>query len=147
MEGRVLGIDFGVRRIGIAISDPSGIIAQGLDTIEYEGLDEAFKILGGILDRFEVAEAVIGLPLTLKGKSGESVNRVMKFGESLKSRFDVQVSYLDERFTSVMAERSLKEMGQSPSRVKGSIDRIAATILLQDHLNRQAQITDSCSSI
>lgn len=142
MAGRVLGIDFGVRRIGIAVSDPSGIIAQGLDTIEYKKIDDAFDSLAGILDRFEVSEAVIGLPLTLKGGSGESVNRVMKFGERLKSRFDVRISYLDERFTSVMAERSLKEMGRSPSRVKGSIDKIAATILLQDHLNRQAHKTD-----
>lgn len=142
MAGRVLGIDFGTRRIGIAISDPSGTIAQGLDTIEYKRVEEAFDALGGILASFEVAEAVIGLPLTLKGGKGESVERVRKFAEGLKSRYGVAISYLDERFTSVIAERALREMGETPSRNKGSIDRIAATILLQDHLNRQAHNRD-----
>ena len=138
MAGRILGIDFGARRIGVAISDPSGIIAQGLDTIEYKEIDDAFDVLGDILSTFEVSEAVIGLPLTLKGVAGESVDRVMKFADGLKSRFDVPISYLDERFTSVMAERSLREMGEEPSRKKGRIDKVAATILLQDHLNRRA---------
>ncbi len=136
MSGRILGVDYGKRRIGVAVSDPMATIASGLPTIVYQNLPDALTQLENIITDHEVCSVVVGLPLTLKGEAGDAVQATRVFIENLKGRIDLPVYTLDERFTSVMAQRSLLEMGKSPSRNKGKVDELSAIILLQSYLDK-----------
>lgn len=144
--GRILGVDYGKRRIGVAVSDPMATIACGLPTIVYQNLPDALSQLGKIINDYEIHAVVVGLPLTLKGEAGDAVQSTRAFIHSLKSRIDLPVHTLDERFTSVMAQRSLREMGKSPSRNKSKVDELSAMLLLQSYLDKNSVTTQNKSS-
>lgn len=138
LNGRILGVDYGKKRIGVAVSDPFGTIASGLPTIVYQNLPEALTQLEQIIAQFQVCAIVVGLPLTLKGEEGAAAHDAKVFIEKLKSTINVPVYTWDERFTSVLAERSLQEMGKSPSRNKEKVDQLSATFLLQSYLDKRS---------
>jgi len=131
----VLAIDYGSRRIGLAISDPLGIVAQGLQTIEYERLEEALCGIQRIVEEFEVGEVVVGLPLTMKGQEGARAAEVRDFISALQQRLSIRIIPWDERLTSVEAERVIREFGHSPSRTKARVDQLSAILILQNYLN------------
>lgn len=135
-EGRIIGIDYGEKRIGVAVSDPLRIIAQGLPTIENRSLRASVRQICNILDAYQVAMIVIGLPLTLKGEVSAMAARSQRFGEMLQSTAEVPVTHVDERFTSVVAERTLRDLGKSPSRNRAKVDEVAATLILQNYLDQ-----------
>lgn len=132
---RILGIDYGTKRIGIAVSDPLGITAQAVTVISkgknYEQdlykLKEVIKDLGG------VDEIVVGLPKTLAGEIGTQAKIVLEFVEALKKEF--KVSTWDERLTTVEAEKTLISAGLSREKRKKVIDKSAATFILQSYLD------------
>jgi putative holliday junction resolvase len=138
---RILAIDYGEKRIGLALSDELCLIASGLPTIENTSrLVESLVVL--CRDR-GVARIVVGLPLTLKGEVGSSAAAALAFVERLRAATEIPVEMTDERFTSSLAEDAMRQGGMKRSRrrEKGLVDEIAAVILLQDFLQSRAFTT------
>ncbi len=136
--GRILAIDYGARRIGIAVSDPMRVTAQSLPTIAAKGLQKILSELETIVDEKRVTEIVVGMPLNLKGEMTAAAQKVEKFIHHLQGRFKLPVHSWDERWTSIAAQRTIWEFGKSPSRHKDKVDQISAMLILQsflDHLN------------
>lgn len=137
---RILGIDYGSIRIGISVSDPLKIIAQGLRTISNDSrcLDEIVSIIA----EQNIEKIIIGNPLNLKGEIGTKAEEVNAFVKKLKEKITLEIILLDERFTSVMAQRSIISMGTKKKQRqnnKGKIDEVAAAILLQSYLDSRKQ--------
>ena len=131
-EERILGIDFGKKRVGIAISDPLCMIAMPLETVERKKIEEGIK---EILERFLVKRIIIGYPLRTNGKKGKRAEEVEKFAEKIKEKFNIEIELWDERYSTLQAERIMKEMNRKPSREKERVDRIAASLILQSYLD------------
>ncbi|MDZ7262875.1 MAG: Holliday junction resolvase RuvX [candidate division KSB1 bacterium] len=141
--GRILGLDYGQRRVGVALSDPMGITAQPLVTLDFHDAEKAWQKLSDIIFQQKVEKIVIGLPLTLKGSKGSKARETEKFIATLQKRFDLPVVVWDERLTTVAAQRSLREMGQSPGRNKEKLDQLSAVFILQGYLNSRPQNNNS----
>ena len=133
---RILALDFGKKRIGVAISDELGITAQGLPTVERTNIREDLARLAGLVRERAVERIVLGFPLHLSGAEGRQAQRVKEFGERLARAAGVPVEYFDERLTSVEANRVLRESGISIEKRARAVDRLAAVILLEGYLDR-----------
>ena len=133
--GRVLAVDYGERRVGLALSDPAGLIAQGLDTLKTAGTDQTLQSIVDIVTAEQVREVILGLPVHMDGTPGEMAGKVEAFAEQLRRRVTCDVRTWDERLTSVSARRAMQEMGSKTRGDKGRMDRIAATLLLQNYLD------------
>jgi putative holliday junction resolvase len=132
--GRILAIDYGKKRTGLAVTDPLRIIATALETVPTH---ELLKFLKAYLLKETVDEFVIGMPRTLKNEDSETAPLVRKFIEELKSNFPGKpVHEVDERFTSRMAQRAMIDGGMKKKdrQEKGNVDKISATIILQSYL-------------
>lgn len=129
--GRIICIDFGKKRIGLAWSDPSHTLALPGPTIE-GGLDAVCKVLS----QFEIDTIVVGLPLLLNGTKGEMALLAEQFGEALQKRLHVEVVFFDERLSSRQAEVLLQERSLRRKERSAKIDTAAATLLLQAYLDR-----------
>ena len=137
---RVLGIDFGERRVGLALSDPSATIATPLPTIvRRAGKRPPVAAIVELIQRHEVERAVVGLPLDLSGEETEWTRQVRDFANKLAERAGIPVDFIDERMTSVQAERAVRSIGlkRSEREQKGRIDAAAAVLLLQTYLDRK----------
>lgn len=133
---RIVGIDPGAARIGIAISDEEGSIAFPRETVQARGgYHEAARRVKEALSGDDVSLAVVGLPLRLDGSEGEAARRARVFGEVLGVALGVEVVFWDERLTTVAAERSLRDMGRRGAKSREVVDQSAATILLQGYLD------------
>jgi len=133
---RIVGIDPGEARIGLAISDEGHSIAFPRQTVAVRGgVEEAAEKVREALTDENVETLVVGLPLRLDGTEGEAARRARAFGEVLRRTLDTEVVYWDERMTTVAAERSLREMGRWGARRREVVDQSAATILLQGYLD------------
>ena len=135
---RVLGIDYGERRMGLAVSDSLEIIAKPLKTLDRKKTFDYFSEILNIVIEKNVHKIVVGLPLTLKGKHSDQTKVVQKFIEKLKQAVKIPVIHIDERLSSVAAVRSLKEMGVKTGHEKGRIDETAAAIILQEYLDSKS---------
>ncbi len=134
--GRIVGIDPGQARIGVAISDEEATIAFPRETVPAKGgVADAARRIREALTEDEVSLAVVGLPLRLDGTEGEAARRAREFGDVLAVALAVEVVYWDERLTTVAAERSLREMGRRGVKQRAVVDQSAATILLQGYLD------------
>ncbi len=135
---RTLALDYGERRIGVAISDPTGAIAQPLETLAgTAGGRDALERIAELVRTYEVTCVVVGLPLHMDGRAGPEAERARAFGERVRKRAGVEVEYLDERWTSLEAERALEEAGVSERKRRGRVDPIAAALLLRTWLERR----------
>ncbi len=135
---RILGIDYGERRIGMAMSDPTGTIAQPLPTLKRRrGKRPPLKSITEVGVRNDVKAVVMGLPLELSGEESDWTAEVRSVGDELGRRLDVPVHYVDERFTSARALKALAELGLSKSkrRENGRVDAVAAVLILQTWLD------------
>jgi putative holliday junction resolvase len=130
-SSRVLGLDVGSRRIGIAISDPLGITAQGLETLQRQNKKADFGKLGEVIRQYQVAEIVVGYPLRMSGAEGTQSAKMQDFAEDLRKRFRLPVHLWDERLTSAEANRLLRESEVSLHRRGLAVDRMAAILILQ----------------
>ena len=138
---RVLALDYGERRIGVAISDPTATIAQPLPTLTRRaGKRAPVAKIADIAAQNEVAEIVIGLPLTLAGDDSDWTRSVRDFAGKLEQRTGLPVHLMDERLTSVMAERAVRSLAlkKSQREQKERVDAAAAMILLQAFLDRKS---------
>lgn len=134
--GRILGIDPGERRIGIAVSDPSGTIASPHGFIDVQAGDPV-KAIVELAGELESNTAVVGLPLRMDGTEGPASTRSRELG-ALLVEAGLSVEYQDERFTTVTAESALIEGGMRRSKRKNTRDQVAASVMLQGFLDRQA---------
>jgi putative Holliday junction resolvase len=130
-----MGLDFGSRTIGVAVSDPFLWTAQGLKTIKRSPKELAE--LAEIIREYEVAEIVLGYPKNMNGTIGERARLTEKFGEKLVRKFSLPVIYWDERLSTVGAGHSLLEADLSREKRKGLIDKMAAVFILQGYLDRR----------
>jgi putative Holliday junction resolvase len=134
LPSRVLALDVGSKRIGVAVSDPLGITAQGLETIQRENKRRDFEVLERLLAKYEVREVVIGLPLRLSGAEGTQSEKMRHFADELRNRLGVVVHLWDERWTSTEANRLLRETDLSIEKRGKAVDRMAAVLILQSWL-------------
>ena len=132
--GRILGLDPGERRIGVALSDPTGIIAQPHDVIDRKVTDPV-KAVQELVREHEVVTVVIGLPVSLSGGEGPAAQAAREFGATMESALDVEVCYQDERFTTVTAEEALIEAGVRREKRRDVRDKVAAAVMLQAYLD------------
>lgn len=139
--GRILGLDYGRRRIGVAVSDPLELTAQPVETWEGLSFAEVVERICTLVEKMNVERVVVGLPLTLKGERGSLAREVERFTAELCHSIRVPVTLWDERMTSVQAHRSLRKMGKKPSRKKERIDLIASIFLLQSYLDHQKVVS------
>ena len=131
---RILGIDFGEKRIGLALSDPLGFTAQGLETLERKNIKQVIAHIAELVKKSEVGEIVIGLPINMDGSRGPKSEEVMKFVPELEKAAGVRVTTWDERLTSREAGRLMIEEGLSRKKQRANSDRLAATLILQNYL-------------
>jgi putative Holliday junction resolvase len=134
---RVLGLDVGDRRIGVALSDETGLLASPLPTLQRVGPKKDVSALAALVREHDAAAIVIGLPLNMDGSAGPQAAKVQAFGESLKAAARVPVHFLDERLTTVEAEQILAERDVHWQRRKGLVDQVAAVLILQEYLDHQ----------
>ena len=132
---KVIGIDYGDQRIGIAISDPLQIIASPLKVINYMGEQQIFNEIKNITDSYNIDTIAVGLPLTLKGTHSKQTEKTIKFIENLKKNINVSIKTVDERMTSKEAEKILIQKGVKTGHNKSQIDLTAAVIILQEYLD------------
>ncbi len=134
-SGRLLGIDYGQKRVGIAISDPSQFIASTLTTIVYEDNAVLMREVKKILDHHDIAGVVIGRPVNMDGTIGEMAEKAAEIAKQIEEQTHLPVLLWDERWSSASAKKLLLETGKSPSKNKKRIDQIAAAYILQSYLD------------
>jgi putative Holliday junction resolvase len=134
---RILAIDYGSRRLGIAISDPMNIIAQGLSTLDNDGT--LYEHLRTIVAEHVISSIVVGMPYNLRGQSGTKAKEVERFVKRLRAELGIPVATWDERFTSKLAQTAIREMGTKKMKRerKGVVDQMASVLLLQSYLDRR----------
>jgi len=138
---RILGVDYGERRIGLAVSDPSGVIAQPLPTLLRRlGKRPPVQAVADLAREWQVQAIVVGLPLTLAGDESDWTREARAFGDKLGERTGLPVHFVDERMTSVRAERAVRSLGlrRTQREQKGRVDAAAAVLILQAFLDRPA---------
>ena len=131
---RVIGFDYGDKRIGVAISDPMQIIASELGIIYNIDLETVLNDIQKIIDHFPIEAIVLGLPLNMNDTEGFQAKKVRKFGEELK-RFKLPIIYIDERESSKKAESIMKDLKMNVKKIRYESDKKAASIILQDYLD------------
>ena len=134
---RVLAVDYGDKRVGLAISDPLGIAAHGLETLEVRSVQQAAKAVARTAREKEAERIIVGLPLNMDGSSGPRAEATETFCGEVRKRTEVPVDVFDERWTTVRAERTLHEGGVKARNQKKHLDRLAAVLILQDYLASQ----------
>lgn len=139
---RILGLDFGSKTVGVAISDPTGFLAGGVEIIRREREDKLRKTLARIEElivEYNVEKIVLGCPLNMDGSSGERVKKTLDFKESLERRTGLPVVLCDERLSTVEADEIMDEAGIKRKDRKQYVDKIAATIILQRFLDENKE--------
>jgi putative Holliday junction resolvase len=139
MSKRIVGIDYGQARIGVALSDPSQIIASPLTTIQNKKkLEEVVKEFLSVLKDYSIEEIVIGMPFQLDGKIGTSAQEVLRFVEALKEQTTLPIKTWDERLTTQQTERVMKAGNVSRKKRMKVIDSACATLILQNYLDEKS---------
>jgi putative Holliday junction resolvase len=139
-----LGIDVGSVRVGVAISDPHGILATPVGTFPREGRSAAvLDRIAALVDESNVVEVVVGLPRSLSGRQGPAEVAARDFARRLQPRITVPITFVDERFTSVTANRILAERGVRGRKARATVDQVAAVQILQQHLDTARSRGDS----
>lgn len=133
-HGRILALDVGARRIGIAVSDALGITAQGLTTLQRKNKKTDLAALRAVLEEYQVAEIVVGFPLRMSGEEGAMSEKMAEFADLLRKHFTQPVYLWDERLTSAEANRILRSTDMSIEKRAGAVDRMAAILILQSFL-------------
>ena len=132
---RILGLDHGDRRIGIALSDPLQIIAKPFETIDLKFTKNIFDLLNSIIKEHNVEKIIVGYPITLKNEFSIQTEKVLKFVALLKENVRIEVKLYDERLTSQIAQKSLIMQGVKTGHNKEDVDKTAAAVFLQNYLD------------
>lgn len=137
-SGRILGLDVGARRIGIAVSDPLGITARGISTLHRRNRRYDFAELRKLIVEYAIREIVVGNPLRMSGQAGTQAEKMADFASHLEEQFSLPVRLWDERLSTAEAHRLLDETGIRDSRRREVIDKMAAVLILQSFLDARA---------
>lgn len=137
---RILGIDYGDARVGVAVSDLLGIMANGVGTIQNKSKKYLMSELGAVIDEYKPEKIVIGLPKNMDGSEGFRVDATHEFAEALKKIYDGEIVFWDERLSSMGAKRFLNETNTRGKKRKDVLDTVAACIILEGYLNSQKNI-------
>ena len=137
-QGRILAIDFGLRRLGLAVSDPLGIVAQGLPTIERKNMVKDLAALEALAEEYSVGEVILGNPLSQSGGETAISRRVTEFAEKLRRSLSCPVKLWDERLTSAEANRMLRSSGIGLRKRQRAVDQVSAVLILQNYLDWRA---------
>ena len=135
---RIMGLDFGSKTVGVAVSDPLGITAQGVEIIRRKSVNKLRQTLARIeelIKEYDVDELVLGLPKNMNGTEGERCERTREFKEMLEKRIGLPVAFWDERLTTVAADRAMVEKGMGRYERKEYVDEIAAIFILQGYMD------------
>jgi len=138
VAGRILAIDYGSRRMGLAVSDLLGITAQGIDTLQRRNKKSDFARLGQVVRQYDVREIVLGYPLRMSGEEGTQSQKVAGFAQELRQKFGLPIHLWDERLTSAEANRVLREAELSIQKRAEAVDRMAAVLILQSFLQARS---------
>ena len=135
---RILGIDYGEARVGLAISDSLGITAQGLETVHFKGNDKILlKRLDEIIEQYEIDTIVVGKPLHMNGDISKRVEITEKFIHKLKCKYNkIKIETVDERLTTVQAHRTMNDLQINPKKKKDLVDTISAVYILEVYMNK-----------
>ncbi|CCQ97586.1 putative Holliday junction resolvase [[Clostridium] ultunense Esp] len=134
---RIMGLDVGDKTIGVAVSDPLLLTAQGLKTIARESNKKDIKKIQDIIEEYNISKIVVGLPKNMNNTLGSQGEKVLDFVEKLKRKINIEIILEDERLTTVSAERILLEGDVSRKDRKKIIDKVAASYILQNYLDRR----------
>lgn len=132
---RKMGIDYGDRRIGIAMTDAMCIISSPFEVYQNKGVEDAVNHIAELVSKYQICEIAMGLPLNMDGTEGERAILHKEIGEKIATKTGVNVFYIDERLTSAEAEEILISSGVRREKRKELIDKISAQIILQTHIN------------
>ena len=135
--GRILSIDYGEKRVGLAITDPLAITARGFQTLINKDRIGILTALVDIISSNEIKKIVIGIPYSLDGSIGQMAERVIKFSEELSTKTDVEIEEWPEEYSSEDAKIELRKLGVDFRKDKGKVDRMAAALILRSYLNAQ----------
>ena len=133
--GRILALDLGIRRIGLAVSDELGITAQGLATLQRKNLRSDLDALANIIAEYGVSLVIAGNPLHMSGRESPGTQQAVEFAEQLRGRTGVEVRLWDERLTTREASRVLRESGVSIRKRARAVDRLSAVLLLESYMD------------
>lgn len=142
---RIMGLDIGSHTIGVAISDELGITAQGLKTIGRTSKQADFEEIRRIVNQFQIGKIVVGLPKNMNGTLGKQAEMVLRWIKDLKEKVHLPVETWDERFSTVEASKVLLEADVSRSKRRKAVDKLAAVIILQGHIDRSKNSNDHIS--
>ncbi|MFO7153065.1 MAG: Holliday junction resolvase RuvX [Bacillota bacterium] len=134
---RILGLDVGVKRIGVAVSDELGITAHGVGVIVRSSIKEDIQAISDFVQKYKIGKIVVGMPINMNGTLGPKGEEVKAFGEKLRKDLNVEVQYWDERLSTVAAERVLIDADISRKKRKKVIDKLSAVVILQNFLDSQ----------
>ena len=135
---RIIGIDYGDSRVGVAVSDPLGITAQGIRTIKNKGMQNLLFELKKIIDEYTPEKIVIGLPKNMDGSLGFRADATYAFADQLKSIYNGEIDFWDERLTTVGAARFLTETGTFKKARKNAIDTLSACLILEGYMKKNS---------
>lgn len=134
---KAMGIDFGLARIGIALSDDTKFLASPFETYKRKGEEQDIQYLLDIITTKKVDEIVCGLPMNMAGEEQEIAKKTRDFMAKVENQTDISVQFVDERLSSLMAEEMLKETERDWKKRKEKLDAVAASIILQDYLDER----------
>ena len=135
---RIIGIDYGDARVGVAVSDPLGITAQGVGTVKNKGQEKLLSELGKIISEYLPEKIVIGMPKNMDGSLGFRAEATKEFAESLKNVYDGEIVFWDERLTTVGASRYLNETNTVRAARKNVIDTLSACLILEGYMQKNS---------
>ncbi len=135
---RLLGLDIGNKTIGVSVSDPLGITAQGVTTIKRASKVEDVEALKALIDKYDVDKLIVGLPKNMNNTLGFQAKRTMNYADYLKEALNMEIVYVDERLTTSGAEAVLIEGGVRRENRKKHVDKLAATLILQMYLDQMS---------
>jgi putative Holliday junction resolvase len=138
---RTMGLDVGDRKIGVALSDPSHVLATPLKTVIRSNDGVAIKEIQALVKKHDVSRLVVGMPFSLSGAVGRQAEKVLLFTEQIREASGMEIIMQDERLSSVSADQKLREAGKKGSRLKGEMDAAAATVILQSFLDENGPDT------
>ena len=132
---KLLGIDYGIRRLGIAVSDPLGMLATPFRTVDTFSDEQSLEEICSLIEETKAEKIIIGLPLNMDNTEGPMVKKVRDFVDKLKLKTDLTIEFSDERLSSRLVERTLIEADMSRSKRKGVRDKLAAQVILQGYID------------
>ncbi len=139
-DERVLAIDYGERRVGMAVSDPTYGYVRGLPTIDRRELTASlFEAIADVVGEEEIGRIVIGIPYTLEGTEGKAARQVRSFAGDLANQIDIPIDEWDERLTSEAARRALREAGHDERAIRTKVDQLSAVLMLEGYLRLRAR--------